>query len=159
MAKKNTGIIAGFRDFVARGNAIDMAVGIVIGAAFTAVVTAIVEKVINPLIAGLVGQPNFDQVLAFKVGSATVQPGAILTALVNFLLIAAAIYFLIVVPMNKIAAAATLLAQGKAKEEEAPAVIDPNTALLQEIRDLLAHPKVAEDAPQPATGTPVSAED
>lgn len=124
-------MIQGFKEFISRGNAMEIAVGMVIGAAFTAVVTAIVEKVINPLIGGLFGAPNFDSVGQFMIGEATVQPGAILTALVNFLLVALAVYFLIVVPMNK-------LAERRAagvEEEGAPA---EDVALLTEIRDLLA---------------------
>lgn len=128
-------MIQGFKEFISRGNAMEIAVGMVIGAAFTAVVTAIVEKVINPLVGGIFGSPNFDSVGQFTLGSgpdaAVVQPGAILTALVNFLLIALAVYFLIVVPMNK-------LAERRAagvEEEIAPA---EDVALLTEIRDLLA---------------------
>ncbi|MDU3550376.1 MAG: MscL family protein, partial [Actinomyces sp.] len=70
-------MLKGFKEFISRGNAVDLAVGMVIGAAFTAVVTALVEKFLNPLIGGLVGKPNFDSFLEFTVGSATVQPGAI----------------------------------------------------------------------------------
>lgn len=128
-------MIQGFKEFISRGNAIEIAVGMVIGAAFTAVVTAVVEKVINPLIGGLFGKPNFDNVMAFTLGSgenaALVQPGAIITALVNFLLVAIAVYFFIVVPMNKLA---ERRAKGIAEEPEAPA---EDIALLTEIRDLL----------------------
>ncbi|MBD3689121.1 large conductance mechanosensitive channel protein MscL [Nanchangia anserum] len=133
-------MIGGFREFITRGNAVDMAVGIVIGAAFTTVIKTIVDKFINPLIAGIVGQPNFDHVLQFHVGAATVQPGAIITAVVNFLLVAAAIYFLIVVPMNKLNALSVLAAKRKADEDAAAEekTVDPQTALLQDIRDLLA---------------------
>ena len=127
-------MIKGFKEFITRGNAIDLAVGMVIGAAFTAVVTALVEKVINPLIGGLFGQPNFDSVGQFIIGSgetaATVQPGAILTAVVNLLLVGAALYFFIVVPMNK------LNERKKGEpEEEGPS---EEVQLLTEIRDSLA---------------------
>ena len=84
-------MLKGFKDFISRGNAIDLAVGMVIGAAFTAIVTALVEKFINPLLGGLIGKPNFDNFLEFTIGTATVQPGAILTAIVNFLLVAFAL--------------------------------------------------------------------
>lgn len=96
------GIVAGFKEFIARGNAIELAVGVVIGAAFKSVVDAIVEKFINPLVAGLVGKPNFDNVFEFQIRSATVQPGAIITQLVNFLLVAIAIYLFLIVPLNRI---------------------------------------------------------
>lgn len=129
-------MLQGFKEFISRGNAIEMAVGIVIGAAFTSVVTAVVESFINPLIGGLFGKPNFDAVGQFTLGvgdnAAVVQPGAILTALVNFLLVALAVYFIIVVPMNK-------LASLRHKEEEpAPEETPADVALLTEIRDLLA---------------------
>ncbi|WP_447925675.1 large conductance mechanosensitive channel protein MscL [Georgenia muralis] len=124
-------MLQGFKEFVARGNAVDLAVGVVIGAAFGGVVTAIVEKVLNPLVAGIVGQPNFDDVLAFTLGDATVQPGAVVTALVNFLLVAGAIYFLVVTPMNRLAA--------RRRDEEAePAAPTDDVRVLTEIRDLLA---------------------
>ncbi|MDO4613833.1 MAG: large conductance mechanosensitive channel protein MscL [Actinomycetaceae bacterium] len=136
MAAQQSGVIAGFRQFIARGNAIEMAVGIVIGAAFTSVVNAIVEKVINPLIAGVVGKPNFDNVLEFHLGTATVQPGAVITALVNFLLVAAAIYFVVIVPMNKLNDMAAARKKTEAEAEASP--VDPNIELLTQIRDLLA---------------------
>lgn len=129
-------MLQGFKEFISRGNAIDLAVGVVIGAAFTKIIDALVEKVLNPLIGGLFGQPNFDTVGQFTLGSgpdqATVQPGAILTALISFLLVAAALYFVVVLPMNK-------LAERRAKGEE-PAAEEKaeDTLLLTEIRDLLA---------------------
>lgn len=131
MAEEKKGLVAGFKEFVMRGNAMEMAVGIVIGGAFTAVVTAIVEGIINPIIAGLVGKPNFDTVLAFPLGDATVTPGLLITALVNFLLIALAVYFIIVLPMNK-------LRERTAKEEEIEETGPTSEDLLTEIRDLLA---------------------
>ncbi len=126
-------MIQGFKEFISRGNAIDLAVGVVIGAAFTAVVTAVVEKFINPLVGGLFGEPNFDAVGQFKINDAVVQPGAILTALVSFLLVAFAVYFMIVVPMNK-------LAERRASGQEEPEAeeISEDVQLLMEIRDLLS---------------------
>lgn len=96
------GIVAGFKQFILRGNAVEMAVGVVLGAAFKAVVDAIVGKFLNPLVGGLVGKPNFDHFLEFHIGKALVQPGAIFTQVINFLLVAAAIYLLIVVPFNRL---------------------------------------------------------
>lgn len=126
-------MLKGFKDFISRGNAIDLAVGMVIGAAFTAIVTALVEKFINPLLGGLIGKPNFDNFLEFTIGTATVQPGAILTAIVNFLLVTFALYVCIVLPMNKIAE------RKKANDatEEAAPEIAADVQLLSEIRDLL----------------------
>ena len=108
-----------------------LAVGMVIGAAFTAVITALVSKVINPLIGGLFGEQNFDDVFKFTIGTATVQPGAVITALVNFLLVAFALYFFIVLPMNALAAR-----RKKEEDAETPEVSE-DVQLLSEIRDLL----------------------
>ena len=124
-------MLKGFKEFISRGNAIDLAVGMVIGAAFTAVVTALVSKVINPLIGGLFGEQNFDDVFQFTVGTATVQPGAVITALVNFLLVAFALYFFIILPMNALAAR-----RKKVEAVETPEVSE-DVQLLSEIRDLL----------------------
>ncbi|MCF2706790.1 large conductance mechanosensitive channel protein MscL [Arcanobacterium haemolyticum] len=125
-------MLKGFKEFISRGNVVDMAVGIIIGGAFTPIVTALTENVLMPIIAGLVGQPNFDQVLAFTIGDSIVQPGTIITALINFLLIAAALYFCIVLPMNKLRERQNAK---KPVEVEAPPA---DIALLEEIRDLLA---------------------
>lgn len=128
-------MLRGFKDFISRGNVVDLAVGVVIGGAFGNVVTKLVEGIINPLIAGLIGQPNFDSVGAFSLGEASVQPGLLITAVVQFLLIAAAIYFTVVLPMNKLAEKrAAKNASDEAEEAAAPSTED----LLAEIRDLLA---------------------
>ena len=124
-------MLKGFKEFISRGNAIDLAVGMVIGAAFTAVVTALVKQVINPLIGGLFGEQNFDDVFQFSVGTATVQPGAVITALVNFLLVAFALYFFIVLPMNALAARRQTEAAAETPE------VSEDVQLLSEIRDLL----------------------
>lgn len=124
-------MIQGFKDFIARGNAMEMAVGIIIGAAFGAVVEAITDKVLNPLIGAIFGQPDLDRIVVISTRGGEILPGAILTALINFLLVAAAVYFLVVVPVNKIA---DLRRKGE-EEEELPA---EDVALLMEIRDLLA---------------------
>lgn len=89
-------MLKGFREFVLRGNVVDLAVAVVIGAAFGAVVDSVVKGLLMPLIGMLFGQPKFD----FVVGPFGV--GLFLTALVNFLIVAAAIYFFIVAPMNHI---------------------------------------------------------
>ena len=89
------------------------------------------------IIGAVVGKPNFDSVLQFTInGSDPIQPGTIITAVVNFLLVAAAVYFAIVVPMNKIKATT---AKKEDAVEEAPAVPSTEEQLLTEIRDLLAN--------------------
>ena len=127
-------MIKGFKEFIAQGNALELAVAVIIGGAFKPIVDSI-TKVIMTIIGQLIGQPNFDSVGQFKItASATeyVQPGTIVTALVNFLLVAAAVYFAIVLPMNKLK---ERLAKQKAADE-ANEVTD--VELLTEIRDLLA---------------------
>lgn len=131
-------MIQGFKKFIMRGNVIDLAVAVVIANAFKPIVDNLVEKVINPFIGGLFGKPNFDSVGEFTVGkgknAATVQPGSILTALVSFLLVAAAVYFCFVYPMNK---ANERLARRKGLNAEEAEVSD-EVRLLTEIRDALA---------------------
>jgi len=136
---KGIAVLQGFKEFISRGNAVDLAVGVVIGAAFGAVVTALVDNVLNPLIGGIFGQPNLDRIWVITLsggGEPTeILFGAVLTALINFLLVAAAIYFFVVVPLNKLAERRD---RGEEPEDEAPA---EDVALLTEIRDLLAQPK------------------
>lgn len=96
-------MLSGFRQFILRGNVVDMAVGIVIGAAFGGVVTSLVKSLIEPLIALLVGKPDYSS-LAVSIGGTNFPYGVFLTALVNFLLIAAAIYFFVVTPINALVA-------------------------------------------------------
>jgi large conductance mechanosensitive channel len=96
-------MLDGFKKFILRGNVVDMAVGIVIGAAFGGVVTSLVKSFIEPLIALVVGKPDYSN-LAIKVGDTPFPYGVFLTAVVQFLLIAAAIYFFVVVPVNALVA-------------------------------------------------------
>jgi large conductance mechanosensitive channel len=92
-----------FRDFLLRGNLVDMAVGIVIGVAFTAVVTALVGDLITPLIAAIGGKPNFSA-LAFTVNGSHFLYGAFINALLTFLVIAAVVFFLVIKPVNALMA-------------------------------------------------------
>jgi large conductance mechanosensitive channel len=124
-------VLAGFKEFIFRGNVIDLAVGVIIGAAFGTIVTSMTEDVITPLIGMAGGQPDFSAITAGPI-----QLGKFINAVVAFLITAAALYVLIVAPMNKFkkmqeqrAAAAA----GPAPEPETPADIK----LLEEIRDLL----------------------
>jgi large conductance mechanosensitive channel len=92
-------MLKGFRDFILRGNVVDLAVAVVIGAAFGAVVTSLVENIITPLIAAIIGEPSFGD-LDFTIGDATFGYGNVLNALISFLAIAGVIYFLVVQPIN-----------------------------------------------------------
>jgi large conductance mechanosensitive channel len=123
-------MLKGFREFIMRGNVVDLAVGIVIGVAFGAVVTAFVNGIINPIIAAIFGKPNLNDVGTFDINGAHFSIGLVLTALINFVFVAAAIYFLVVVPMNSLRARY----EKPAPEEAAgPSEVE----LLTEIRDAL----------------------
>src|SRR6266699_2077442 len=93
----------GFREFMLRGNVIDLAVAVVIGGAFGAVVTALVKDLLTPLIAALVGKPDFSAIV-FEVSGSRFLIGEFINALVSFLLIAAAVYFFVVTPVNALTA-------------------------------------------------------
>ena len=90
-------MLKGFRDFILRGNVMDLAIAVIIGAAFTAIVTALTNDIINPLLGAFIGKPNFDYLVA-NVNGGKVLYGAFLTAVVNFLILAAVVYFFLVVP-------------------------------------------------------------
>jgi large conductance mechanosensitive channel len=124
-------VLKGFREFITKGNVIDLAVAVVIGAAFTQVVNAMVQWLITPLIAAIFGQSNLDNVATFTINEAQFSIGAILTALINFLLVAAAVYFVLIAPMN---AYREMRARGEEEEPEAP---PEDLLVLQEIRDLI----------------------
>lgn len=94
-------MLKGFRDFVFRGNVIDIAVAVVIGAAFNGIVTALVKDLITPFIAALGGQPDFSKIF-FTVNKSKFMVGEFINALISFLIISAVVYFFIVLPMNKI---------------------------------------------------------
>ncbi|MGP9528844.1 MULTISPECIES: large conductance mechanosensitive channel protein MscL [Micrococcaceae] len=128
-------MLKGFRDFIMKGNVVDLAVAVVIGAAFGAVVTALVDNILMPLIAALVGSPNFDSFLLLNINGVDIKFGVFLTALVNFLLIAAAVYFALVLPMQKVNE--KLAARRGLTEEEVEEEPDPQLAILEQIRDEL----------------------
>jgi large conductance mechanosensitive channel len=119
-----------FRDFILRGNVVDLAVAVVIGAAFGAVVTAFVGSIVTPLIAAIVGKPDFSA-LTFSINGSRFTYGVFLNALISFLSVAAVIFFLIVKPMNMI------MARTKRSEEPASDAPAEDIVLLTEIRDSL----------------------
>lgn len=96
-------MLKGFRDFIMRGNVIDLAVAVVIGGAFGNIVSALVKDLITPLIGALGGKPDFSGVY-FTVNNSKFLIGDFLNALISFLIIAAVIYFFVVLPMNKLMA-------------------------------------------------------
>jgi large conductance mechanosensitive channel len=89
----------GFRDFVLRGNVVDLAVGVVIGAAFGTVVSAFVKDLLTPVIAAIVKKPDFSD-LSFELNGAKFLYGDFINAMISFLLVAAAVYYFVVLPVN-----------------------------------------------------------
>jgi len=106
----------GFKQFLLRGNVVDLAVGVVIGAAFGALVTAFVKDLLTPLIAALVGKPDFSS-LQFTVNNSTFLYGDFINVAISFLLIALAVYYFVVLPVNALVA----------RMRKAPAPADPTT--------------------------------
>ena len=96
-------MIKGFRDFILRGNVIDLAVAVIIGAAFSSITKSLVEDVITPLIAAIVGKPDFSA-LAFTLHGTPIYYGKFITAAINFIIIAFVIYFFLVLPVQKLLA-------------------------------------------------------
>src|ERR671935_563382 len=92
-------MLKGFKQFILRGNVVDLAVGVVIGAAFAALVTAFVKDLLTPSIAALVGKPDFSA-LSFTINNSTFLYGDFINAALAFLLVAAAVYFFVVTPIN-----------------------------------------------------------
>ena len=126
-------MLKGFKEFISRGNVIELAVGVIIGAAFKNIVDALVDGIINPLIAAVIGKPDFSDAFILTLNGTDVKFGLLITAVINFILMAFAIYFCIVVPMN------ALNARRKKAEDEAPeAEVSDEVKLLTEIRDALA---------------------
>lgn len=124
-------MLQGFKEFISRGNAVDLAVGVIIGGAFAPIVSNLTDNLLMPLVAALFGEPNFDTVGAFTLNGAEFLPGTVITAVINFLLVAIALYFFVVTPMNK-------LAERRNKPEETEEEKSDETVVLTEIRDLLA---------------------
>jgi large conductance mechanosensitive channel len=126
-------VLKGFKDFLLRGNVVELAVAVVIGVAFNAVVTAFTDNIINPIIAAM-GGTNING-LAFQLvpgnPESVVNVGKVLSAVINFLLIATVVYFLFVLPFKVV--------EERRKRGEEPGPAEPtDVEVLQEIRDLLA---------------------
>jgi large conductance mechanosensitive channel len=105
-------MLKGFRDFILRGNVVDLAVAVILGAAFNAIVASLVGDVLNPLIAATLGKPDFSSIV-LEVGSGHVKIGNFLNAAISFLIVAAMVYLAIVVPVNAM--------QARMKKPEPPA--------------------------------------
>jgi large conductance mechanosensitive channel len=126
-------VLKGFKDFILRGNVVDLAVAVVVGAAFTTIVTAFTKNIVEPLINAVTppASPGFGIQLVAGKPNTYIDLASVITAVINFLIVAAVIYFVIVLPLN------TLKARRKRGDESGPA--EPtDVELLAEIRDLLA---------------------
>jgi large conductance mechanosensitive channel len=133
--------VKGFREFLLRGNVIDLAVAVVIGAAFTAIVTAIVTNVITPLIGAVFNASSLDKALIVSIptvsgGHAKLLFGAVIGAAINFIIVAAVVYFALVLPVNHLMK--VTFAKLKNDEQQPPKDVPPtDVEVLLEIRDLL----------------------
>jgi large conductance mechanosensitive channel len=148
--------LVGFRQFITRGNVVDLAVAVVVGTAFTAVVQSLVKNIFTPLIAAIFGKPDFSG-LTFRINRSVFHYGSFLNDVITFLSIAAVIYFVVVFPLAKFN---EMRRRGEVEEPDTPAVSD-EARLLTEIRDLLAvgvgvdsaNGQPAEAAPGEGVGT------
>lgn len=128
-------MLKGFKDFIMRGNVIDLAVAVVIGAAFTAVVNSIVVNIFNPLIGALFRADSLNDAFVLTLGTSEVKFGAVVGSIITFLIVAAVVYFVFVLPINKMKEHAEARRKAGVVTEKAPVTeID----VLTEIRDLLA---------------------
>jgi large conductance mechanosensitive channel len=109
-------VLSGFKQFILRGNVVDMAVGVVIGAAFATVVAAFTKDLLTPLIAAIVGKPDFSSI-SFTIHGSVFPVGDFINAAVSFLLVAAAVYFFVVTPINALVS----------RMRKAPTPADPTT--------------------------------
>jgi large conductance mechanosensitive channel len=128
--EEKQGVIQEFREFLLRGNVVDLAVAVVIGAAFGAVIAAIVEGLLTPLIAAIFGEPDFGE-LSFTINGSEFRYGIVINALITFLTVAAAVFFFVVKPINH------LMARRKRDKEAEPEAPTEEVKLLTEIRDAL----------------------
>ncbi len=117
-------MLKGFRDFILRGNVVDLAVAVILGAAFNAIVTSLVGNILNPLIAATVGQPDLSGVI-LNVGSGHIMIGKFLDAVVSFIIVATVVYFGIVLPLNHL--------QARFKKPEAAPTTKPCPQCLSDI--------------------------
>lgn len=129
-------MVQDFKDFVLRGNLLDLAVAFILGAAFSAVVTAFTDGIIMAFVAAVFGQPSFDSI-TIAIGDGEILIGSFLTAVVNLLIVAAALFLLI-----KAVAAAQRTRHEPVEDTPAPS---DEVVVLSEIRDLLRHPPAASE--------------
>ena len=137
--RKAKGFFGEFKEFISKGNVMDMAVGEIVGAAFKAIVDSLVADILMPLIGIFAGAESF-AALSVNVGGAVITYGNFIAAIINFLIMAF-VMFLIVKGMNKMSEAAEKLKKKEAEEEAAAEAPSKEEVLLTEIRDLLKERK------------------
>ena len=135
-------MVKGFKEFLLRGNVVDLAVAVVIGAAFTGIVNTIVTAIFNPLIGALFNASTLSKAFPLDIPTvsgetATLHFGAVLAAMIQFVIVAAVVYFALVMPINHLKRVA--FSRQKLEEEATPVDVPPTeTELLIQIRDLLS---------------------
>lgn len=128
-------MIKGFKEFISRGNVVELAVAVVMGAAFGAIVTALVSDIITPLITAIFGKQDYSG-LIWHLRGQKIQYGLFINAVISFLAISAGVYFFIVLPINKLNER-NRIRRGLPAQAEAPAAAPTEVELLTEIRDAL----------------------
>lgn len=138
-------MLKGFKEFLSKGNIVDLAVAVVIGTAFTGLVTKFTDSIIQPLINRIgAGKEASYGILQISIGGGqTIDLNVLLSAFINFVLIAAVVYFLVVLPYNKV----------RRKSDDAESADDTQTRLLTEIRDALGGRDTSTPAPNPRLTT------
>jgi large conductance mechanosensitive channel len=138
-------MLKGFKEFIMRGNVVDLAVAVVIGAAFKAVVDALVADILTPIVAAISGSQDFSA-LHFTIHKSVFKYGDLINQIISFVIVAAAIYFFVVIPLNALAERrARRIAAGQPDPE--PEAKAEDVVLLEQIRDLLS----AQQGGQPGT--------
>jgi large conductance mechanosensitive channel len=130
-------MLKGFREFIVRGNVVDLAVAVVIGTAFAAVVNALVKDILTPLIAAIAGEPDFS-FLTFTIHKSTFRYGDLINSMIGFLLIAAAVYFFVVAPLNRLAESRAGRRAAGLDPDDTMAEKSEQIVVLEQIRDLFS---------------------
>lgn len=145
------GPFGGFKKFIARGSMVDMAVGVVMGAAVSDVVNSLVKNLISPLVAMLFGKPDLSNLMTITYRNATISFGAILTALINFILVAAAIYFCVILPINKLRDLGKTMSGAKDQPPAGPSTEEQTLQVLKSIADDIHQASSAEPTAEHAS--------
>jgi large conductance mechanosensitive channel len=150
-------MLTGFKNFVMRGNVVDMAVGVVVGGAFAAVAAALTKDLLTPLIAAIVGKPDFSAI-SFTIHGSVFALGDFINAVVSFLLIAASVYFLVIMPLNAVTTEGSRLIHEVVAGHTRGRVEDALIALSDAEKEILATllKKVSHAAEGPSTPPPNS---